>query len=248
MGDIPPQVVVPDKISIDGSTPSAFQGQSQIHQPPYPAGHATMDYQSTSQPHIPHQRYDDVQFNMAKHQGQAHGGPYNMGAMANALPQPSQRPGQYHPGQHPPTVSSSSMANQLPIQQYGGQPGLGPVANQQYYIQQHPQMTPYYPTPIASSQSYTNMPRPNMGYYPTPVTMSQQAPATYYYAQVGHFPVPAQSLPGQVLPAPYLSSTTPHSDPRFSRTLSVDQTGASTPSQDRGSCKCKQCWEGWRVK
>lgn len=239
MGDVPPQAGVPDEAAMDDSTPGAFQGQSPTHPQPYPAVHITTDYQPTFQQHIPHQQYDHARLNMAKPQVPTQGAPYNMTAMANALPQSSQR--QYHQGQQQPSAGpSAGMPNQIPFQQYGGQPALGPVANQQYYLQQQPQMPSYYPTHIAPSQPYANMPRPNMGYYPTPAAMSQPAPAstTYYYTQMGHFPVPPQGIPGQVLSAPYISPAT-HHDQRFSRSLSVDQTGTSTPSQDRGSCEYK---------
>lgn len=167
-----------------------------------------------------------------------------MGAMANALPQPSHGSGPYHQGQQrfsPAAGSSATLPNQLPIQQYPGQPGLGPAANHQYYLQQHPHMAPYYSGPLAPSQAYANMPRQNLGYYPGPVTMSQPAPssASYYYAQMGQFPGPVQGGSGPVLAAPYMSSNAPHLNQRFSQALSVDQTGASTPSQDRGSCECE---------
>ena len=162
-----------------------------------------------------------------------------MSSMGNALPQPSYRAEQYLQGQqrfNHPVGPSPAIPNQLPVQQ--------PFGNHQYYLQQHPHMAQYYSAPLSPSQTYANMSRPTMGFYHNPVMMNQPGqgpPSTpYYYAQAGHYPAQAQALTGQVFAAQYPPSGTPQSDPRLSKSLHFNQTGTSTPSQDRASCKSHQ--------
>lgn len=157
-----------------------------------------------------------------------------MSSMGNALPQPSYRAEQYLQGQqrfNHPVGPSPAIPNQLPVQQ--------PFGNHQYYLQQHPHMAQYYSAPLSPSQTYANMSRPTMGFYHNPVMMNQPGqgpPSTpYYYAQAGHYPAQAQALTGQVFAAQYPPSGTPQSDPRLSKSLHFNQTGTSTPSQDRAS-------------
>ncbi|KAH8889498.1 hypothetical protein GQ53DRAFT_652269 [Thozetella sp. PMI_491] len=161
----------------------------------HPHGQVAVDYSANvpqvQQPYQDAQHAFSSQLDMTQPQGPARPGPYNMGAMASALPQPNYRPSQYIQGQ----------------QRY----------NQQYYLPQHPPAASYYPAPLSPSQGQSNMhQRPGIPYYPNTVVMSQQPHPTshYYYAQPGQFAGQPQNLPVQMMPVQYLSSASAQGDPR----------------------------------
>lgn len=135
----------------------------------------------------------NTHFDMAQPQIPARGGPYNMNALANALPQNNYRQAPYNPSQmrYNPTGSPPTMAGQgQPMPQYNGQPAMNQMPNQAYYMQQQQQMSHYYNSPISSSQPQANMsPRPNMPFYGNQVMPNHQAHPSmaYYYAQMGPF-------------------------------------------------------------
>lgn len=252
MGDIPPPVGTPNVLPMEDGAPNPFPGPTSPGRPhPLQQSHSGT-YQSTGYSSIAPQNYANLQpafssqIDITQSQGSGRGGPYNMNAMVNALPQQHYRPGQYPQNQHrfsPQNASPSTMSNQMPPQQqqYEAQGGINPLANQQYYLPQHAGGMPqYYSTSMSPPHSQTNISsRNNMGYYPSPVLMNPQgsAPATYYYPQAPHYSTQPHGMPAQLISPQYLSSTPPQSDPRMAAALPVDQYGTSSYPQDRGSCK-----------
>ncbi|KAI1810543.1 hypothetical protein GGS20DRAFT_579791 [Poronia punctata] len=130
-------------------------------------------------------------------------GPYDMSAMATALPQPGYRPGfsvgpqqQQQQQQQRYVPPGTNVISQLV--QYPGQPHMSHLAGQQYYVQQHQPLPHYYNAQMSAipQQHHTGpqMPRGGMGmgYYPNPVLMNQhqsstQAPTYYYPAAPNHY-------------------------------------------------------------
>ncbi|KAI1326206.1 hypothetical protein F5Y16DRAFT_410986 [Xylariaceae sp. FL0255] len=147
------------------------------------------------------------QLDMSQQQGADRQGPYNMNAMANALPQTSYRPG-YPNGQQPRYCPSGpNMAPQ--IMQYGQQ-----HMNQQYYMPQQQPMSPYYTQMPTSShhQQHPISPRSNMnmGYYPNMMNQSQAGMPGYYYPQSNQYPAQNPPMHGH-MPQPqyYLPDGSP---------------------------------------
>lgn len=144
-------------------------------------------------------------------------GPYNMGNMANALPQPSFRPGQYPQGaQQRYNPASPSMMHQMPqMPQYAGHPPM-PMANQAYYIQQ-PQMPPYYGAgQLSTTQTQTQSPisaRQPMAFYPNPMMMNHPQSA-YYYPQANQYPGQAQTIPN-MMHGQFMAASPTTTDPRM---------------------------------
>jgi len=182
------------------------------------------------------------QLGMAQQQGQARGGPYNMNAMMNALPQsPGYRQPPFNPGQQRfnSAGASSSAVNhaQQPQLQYAGQSNLmNPMTNQSFYVPQQAPMTQYYGGPISPiQQQHGNMPqRSNMGFYPNQMAMNtQQGPpsANYYYpAQTQQFAAQTQSVQGHMMRGQY----PPQMDPRLMQQHGAEQlnSDASLPASE----------------
>lgn len=153
---------------------------------------------------------------MAQPQIPARPGPYNMASLANALPQPPYRQVPVNSSQmrYNPSGASPGMLGQAqPMHQYSGQGAMGQVPNQAYYMQQQPQMSPYYNSPMSPSQPQSNMsPRtnmPNMPYYGNQLMGSQQPHSSmgYYYPQMAPFHSHAQAphnqaMMGSFMPVP----------------------------------------------
>jgi hypothetical protein len=254
MGDIPPPAGASNEYPREDGVTSPFPGPTSPRQPLHHSQNHPGAYQSAGYSSIAPQNYANPQhafssqLDMAQSQASGRGGPYNMNAIVNALPQQQYRPGQYPQNQQrfsPQSASPSTMPNQMPLQQqqYEAQGGINPLANQQYYIPQPAGGMPqYYSTSMSPPHAQTNVSsRNNMGYYPSPVIVNQQAsaPATYYYPQAGHYSTQAHPMSAQLMPAQaqYLSSTPPQSDPRMAAALPADQYGTSSYPQSRGSCK-----------
>jgi hypothetical protein len=249
MGDIPPPVGASNEFPREDGAPSPFPGPTPAGQPLHLPQNQPGAYQSAGYSSIAPQNYANPQhafssqLDIAQSQGSGRGGPYNMNAMVNALPQQHYRPGQYPQNQQrfgPQTASPSTMPNQMPLQQqqYEAQGGINPLANQQYYLPQHAGGMPQYYSTSMPPHSQTNVSsRTNMGYYPSPVLMNPQAsaPSTYYYPQAPHYGTQAHGMPAQLISAQYLSSTPPQSDPRMAASLPSDQYGTPSYPQNRGS-------------
>jgi hypothetical protein len=248
MGDIPQPVGAPNEFTTEDGAINAYPGPTSPSQRLQHAQGHLGAYQSAAyspQNYGTPQHAFSTQLDMAQSQGQGRGGPYNMSAIANALPQQNYRPGQYSQNQQrfgPQNASPLAVPTPMPLQQqqYEGQHGINPLANQQYYLPQHASGIPqYYPTSMSPPQLQTNAsPRPNMQFYPSPVIINPQAPgsAPFFY-QHGQFGVQAQSTPTQVMSSQYLGSTPPQSDPRLAAALPSDHYGISAYAQDRGSSK-----------
>ena len=233
--------------------PSPFPGPTSPSQPfPQAQNHpGTFHSAGYSQNYTNAQPAFSSQLDMAQSQGSGRGGPYNMNAMMNALPQQQQyRSGQYPQNQQrfsPPNASSSTMQNHMPLpqQQFEAQGGINPMANQQYYLPQHGGGMPqYYSTSMTPPHSQTNLPtRNNMGYYPSPAVMTTQqasAPATYYYPQPAQYGTPPSNpMAAHLMPVQYLSSIPPQSDHRMAAALPTDQFDpyGRPYIQSRGSSK-----------
>ncbi|KAK8055375.1 hypothetical protein PG993_000602 [Apiospora rasikravindrae] len=208
MGDAPPNASSPN----DLTHPEALGG--------------TLDDQGNSTgSHVglsafqPQQHFDpshnafSAQFDMTHPQVNGRVGPYNMGAMANALPQTNYRSTytqgaqpRYNTGGPPPGVAHSMPQ----MAQYGGHTAVNPIVGQQYYMPHHPQVQQFYGHQLAPSQQAANMsPRHNMAYYPNQVMMNpaqQQLSGGYYYGQPGTYAGQNQAMPGQMMPGQFIAS------------------------------------------
>ncbi|CAJ2501427.1 Uu.00g042800.m01.CDS01 [Anthostomella pinea] len=176
------------------------------------------------------------QIDMSHTQGSGRQGPYNMSAMANALPQSGYRPG-YTTGQQQqqqqPRYNHGAAPNMMPqVAHYPGQSVMPqPLGGQQYYMAQHPQMPQYYNAQLSpnsqhqSSQQSGLPPRHNMnmGYYTNAVLVNQsqqQLPTGYYYPPSGQFSAPNSAVHGQMAPTQFLM---PDGTPGGPRGLSPSQ-------------------------
>jgi hypothetical protein len=158
-------------------------------------------YQSHEQPAISPPAFVS-QLDMAYQQRRT---PFDMNAMANALPQ---GPYRTHPYNHGPP---------MPGAQFATPTTMAPMAMPQYYVPQHTHIGQFYTTPLAPQPPSTLPPRSDLGYYQSPVMMNQQlhAPQQYYYTPGGQFPAQGHHMQGQVALGQYgLPSMHQHPDPR----------------------------------
>ncbi|KAJ4413706.1 hypothetical protein N0V82_008388 [Gnomoniopsis sp. IMI 355080] len=173
-----------------------------------------------------------VSFDMAQPQGPVRQNPYNMGALANALPQANYRQGHFNPTPAqmrynnvgpPPAVGQTQH-----MPQYGA--AMGHMPNHSYYTQQQPHMQPYYGSPISPSQAQSNMaPRSTMQYYGNQVQQPHPSMG-YYYAQMPHFAQQGQAS-HQGPPGSYMTVATAH-DPRLgpNQLGDIGESGAFSPT------------------
>lgn len=202
-------------------------------------------------PTYPQQSYNfaqqalNVNFDMAQPQVPIRPGPYNMTALANALPPANYRQGPFNPAQlrYNPSSSTSNIVGQTQaMPQYSGQPPMGHVPNPSYYMQQQPQMSPFYGSPMSSAQQQPNVSsRPNMSYYGNQVMPSQQSHPSmaYYYAQMPQFAHQGQP-PHQGMPGSYIPGASAQHDPRLGPSQHGDGPEGppfSPTQQDLRQCK-----------
>jgi hypothetical protein len=237
MGDIPLQPGAPTESSRQNvstaSTIGSGPGFGTVNQPTYPLGQAaSFEYRAGGYPPMIQSQYGNAPYTFASHMDMAQGltagrtGPYNMMAMANALPPP----GNYRPVHHGqiqhmfnPTAGYPNMSGQVPMHlpQYHVPGSVAPMAHQQqYYIPQptHAQMQQYYPVPVSPNRQSTNAAvRVNMGYYHNPVPTGQHAYGSgqYYYAQGVSYPSQGQNMHAQMMQANYAPSALQHMDLRL---------------------------------
>ncbi|KAH8201664.1 hypothetical protein TruAng_004185 [Truncatella angustata] len=158
----------------------------------------------------PTQNAFTAQFDMTQAQGTGRGasqGPYNMSAMANALPQPAYRPGSNHTGQVRYNADGSSPGVTPQMAQYAGQTNMNHLAGQSYYVAQHAHMSPYYAQLPPAQQQGNLAQRHNMNFYPNQVMMNhaqQSAPAGYYYPPPNHYPSHNSTLAGNMMINQYI--------------------------------------------
>ncbi|KAI0147886.1 hypothetical protein F4776DRAFT_673231 [Hypoxylon sp. NC0597] len=244
MEDVPPPSAANNEFATGDVVNGTHQGRLQNEgQAPLPQGHSPTNdpvFQTQYQQlYSPTTNAFPSQIDMAHTQGPARQGPYNMTAMASALPQAGYRPS-YNPGQPPQRFnngSSSSMIPSIPqMAQFAGPPGMAQLGGQPYYVTQHPQVTPYYNAHMQSSQQHQGSqqpslsPRHNMSYYPNPVMMNQPQhpplPTGYYYPQSSQFSSQHSTIQAQMAPGQYLVADGTPNDPRVaSPSQGNDQVG-----------------------
>ena len=207
MGDTSLQSCPPADLPRSDASTGAFQTSSAagvVH------SHVSADYPSAlpsmplgQQPSSPHYAFSSQLDITQPHHGLTRTESFDMGSMANALPQPGYRPGPYGQGQsrYNPIVIPS------PVPQFGGHNPIGPVAGQQYYaLPPHTHTAHYYATPLSPQPSGSNGPlRADLGYYPSAVAVNQQPhlAAQYYYPQAPNYPGQAAQAPTQLMMGQY---------------------------------------------
>ncbi|OTB08677.1 hypothetical protein M426DRAFT_316690 [Hypoxylon sp. CI-4A] len=173
-------------------------------------------------------------------------GPYNMTAMASALPQAGYQPG-YNPRQPPQRFNTGPSSNMIPpitqMAQFANPPGVAQLGGQPYYVQ-HPQMSQYYNAHLPPSQQQHQAsqqpslsPRHGMNYYSNPLMMNQPqhtVAAGYYYPPSNQYASPHSTMQGQMVAGQYLVADGTSSDPRgASPSHGVDHMGVvSNPTSN----------------
>jgi hypothetical protein len=238
MGDIPQREGASNKQSPDNGNgvpnlpldraPSQFGGYQSS---PYPS--AAHQHQATTQ-----QFAYSNQIDLSHSQAAVRDGSFNMSSIAGALPQQSYRHGGQYSQMHshqqqqrynPQNLMPSNITNQLQQAQYGGQAGLSPLPNQQYYLPPHTApMAQYYTTALSPAPANVAS-RANLGYYPSPLLPSPAT--TFYYPQPAYPTQSAQGMPTQMMPPQFLSPTPPQPDPRLSAAPPADHYGVASSSQ-----------------
>ncbi|KAK8088130.1 hypothetical protein PG997_003091 [Apiospora hydei] len=208
MGDAPPNTSSPNDLTHPEALGGTFDDQGNSA-----GSHVGLSTFQPQQHFDPSHNAFSAQFDMTHPQVNGRLGPYNMGAMANALPQTNYRPTytqgaqpRYNTGGPPPGVAHSMPQ----MAQYGGHTAVNPIVGQQYYMPHHPQVQQFYGHQLAPSQQATNMsPRHNLAYYPNQVMMNpaqQQLSGGYYYGQPGTYAGQNQAIPGQMMPGQFIAS------------------------------------------
>ncbi|KAI1805915.1 hypothetical protein F4811DRAFT_193733 [Daldinia bambusicola] len=250
MEDVPPPPAANSEFATGEAVGGVSQGRSQI-EGRLPLSHSQglagdpafqVQYQ---QLYGPSPNIFSGQLDMSHAQGPGRQGPYNMTAIANALPQAGYRPS-YNPGQLPQRFSAGPSSNMIPpipqVAQFAGPPNMTQLGGQHYYVAQHPQLASYYNAHLSPSQQQHQThqhpslsPRHSLSYYPSPVVMNQSQqtfPAGYYYPTSNQFTSPHPTLHGQAAtPGQYLMADGTSSDPRGQSPLDGNnQAGVDTNS------------------
>jgi hypothetical protein len=217
MGDVP--VPPPSTSANDHSTLAAYSGPlhgSNLSGNPLghaPDPNANSVAHSQYQPQLdPSQHAFSTQFDMTKPHGSGRGAPqnpYNMSAMAGALPQSGFRPGVNNSNGQQRYNAAGPMPGPVPhMTPYQGQPVNHHLVGQQYYMAQQAQMPHYYNDHMHAGQHQGNLsPRHNMNLYQGQVMMGQshqQIPAGYYYPQPGHYPSHSAPMHGSMFPTAFV--------------------------------------------
>ncbi|KAI0176438.1 hypothetical protein GGR52DRAFT_362136 [Hypoxylon sp. FL1284] len=225
MEDVPPPPAANPKFAgadiVGGTQPGRSQtdGQPPLQQGPSPANNPAFQAQYQQQLYGPAPNASSSQLDIAHGPGPARQGPYNMAAMANALPQPGYRPG-YNPGQ-PQRFNAGPSSNMMPHIPQMAQ--FGQLGGQPYYVPQHPQMSPYYNAQLSPSQQHQAAqqsglsPRHSLNYYTNPIMMDHSQhplPAGYYYPSSAQYPSPHSAVQGHMTPGQLLMPDGASSDPR----------------------------------
>lgn len=241
MGDVPPPSSSPNGHLSQEAFDSSYHasGIDEGHAAPFqgPGGNTSGFRSSYEQHPDPSQNAFSAQFDMTQPQGTGPGpiqGSYNMSAMANALPQPTFRPGANNVGQVRYNSNGSPSGMMPPVAQYPGQSNMNHMATQQYYMAQHAPMPNYYNAQMPPAQQQAGLPpRHNMGYYPNQAMMNQTQqpmPTGYYYPHPGQYQGHNTTMPGTMMPNQYMPQ-----DPRGSSSGYQASVGAFGASD--GRCK-----------
>ncbi|KAK3310316.1 YT521-B-like domain-containing protein [Chaetomium strumarium] len=187
-----------------GATPASAQ-----YPYPYPSASVGPTYQRHQEQPAGSQHAFMSQLDMTQQQRTA---PFDMNAMANALPQ-QQQPyrAQYHGLSHDaprysPATTMGMFSPGTPAQNYAAQFGaagmMSTVTAQQYYVPQHAaRMAQFYPTAMSPQPPSALPPRTDLGYYPSPLVLNQppHAALQYYYTPAvpaqGHIPLGQYGVP-----------------------------------------------------
>ncbi|KAI0842262.1 hypothetical protein F5Y06DRAFT_285037 [Hypoxylon sp. FL0890] len=245
MEDVPPPSAANSEFATGNVVGAPQRGTHTEGQAPLPQGHSPANdpaFQAQYQQlYGPNPSTFNSQIDMAHAQGPARQGPYNMTAMAGALPQAGYRPG-YNAGQPPQRFNNGPSSGIIPsipqMAQFTGPPGMAQLGGQPYYVAQHPQVSPYYNAHLSPSQQHqgpqqSNLsPRHSMSYYSNSVMMNQPQhpplPAGYYYPQSSQFPSSHSTIQAQMAPGQYLVADGTSSDPRMASPLhGNDQVGST---------------------
>ncbi|KAI1259655.1 hypothetical protein F5Y18DRAFT_420644 [Xylariaceae sp. FL1019] len=185
---------------------------SAYSQTPSPSNHAAFQVQY-QQLYPTHSNIFSNQFDMSQTQGADRHGPYNMNAMANALPQTAYRSGYTGVQQNRYAPSAPSMVPQM-MPFHGQQQHVPQLASQQYYMPQQAQIPQYYNTqmsPTSQHQAHQSGLPPranmNMGYYPNTGMANPSQPLVpgYYYPSSNHYPAQNVPLQGHMQRSQYVS-------------------------------------------
>lgn len=248
MGDVPPPSSSPnDRVAqeaLNASFPGSDLDQSQTGFAQRSSASSTVYQPQYQHQFDPSQNAFSAQFDMTQPQGIGRGasqGPYNMGAMANALPQNAFRPGVNNAAQARYNTDGSSSGVMPQMTPYVGQSHMNHFAGQQFYMAQNAHMSAYYNAQLPPSQQQANLSsRHNMNFYPTQAMMNhaqQPLTATYYYPSANHYPSHNSPMAGNMMSNQYL----PH-DPRgTSPTTYQGQASAGGYNAPEGGCGRATC-------
>ncbi|KAI0143610.1 hypothetical protein GGR57DRAFT_518275 [Xylariaceae sp. FL1272] len=194
----------------NASSNSIADNVSAYSQSPSPSNHAAFQAQYQQLYPTPSNTFSN-QFDISQSQGTDRQGPYNMSAMANALPQTAYRSGYSGVQQHRYAPSAPSMMPQM-MPFHGQQQHMPQLANQPYYMPA--QIPQYYNTqmpPTSQHQAHQSSLPPranmNMGYYPNTgmPNQSQTLVTGYYYPPSNHYPVQNASIQSHMQRSQYIS-------------------------------------------
>ncbi|KAI1422640.1 YT521-B-like domain-containing protein [Xylaria sp. FL1777] len=177
-------------------------------------------------------------------QGSSRQGPYDMSAMANALPQSGYRPG-YSSGQQHQRFTPAG-PNIIPqMVHFPNQPHMSQLANQQYYLPQHQQIQQYFSTQMSPNTQHQQQQHQlgslrggmGVGYYGNIMTNQSQVPVPgYYYHSSNLFPAQNPSIHNHLAQSQFFVPDGSSGDRRASSPLqrhnNIDGLGGFVPSED----------------
>lgn len=225
-------------------------------------GRAAANHSSSAPPSQSHRRHSQIAGSPRAPQPQLEmthqprPPPFDMSAMANALPQQPYPPQSY--GHGPPRYNAAAMMSPevvppMPSAHFGAPPTVGPVPAQQYHVPHHAHMSQYYPTPLSPQPLAALPPRADLAYYPSPFLVNQPPPpgAHYYYAPGATFPAHAHHMQGH-FPAgqygpPNAHQNPPETKPRESQPGRQAANPASVGQQETGQYPFPGVCENRRV-
>ncbi|KAI1441099.1 hypothetical protein F5Y02DRAFT_316179 [Annulohypoxylon stygium] len=253
MEDVPPPSAANNEFATGDVVGSAYQGRAQNEGPPLlpqglnPASNPAFQgqYQQT---YDPSPNAFSGQLEMSHSQGPSRQGPYNMTAMAAALPPSGYRPN-YNQGQPQQRYNAAPSSNMIqPMQQmaqFTGPPNMAQLGGQPYYVTQHPQLSSYYNAQFTSPQQQHQMPqqsnmtpRHNLNYYPNQAMMNQSqhplSAAGYYYPPANQYQSPHPNLQNQMNPGQYILADGSSNDIRNMSPPHVNDQSSMVANSTRG--------------
>ncbi|KAI0910751.1 hypothetical protein F4823DRAFT_623992 [Ustulina deusta] len=159
-------------------------------------------------------------------QGSSRQGPYDMSAIANALPQSGFRPG-YSSGQQHQRYTPAG-PNIIPqMVHFPSQSHMSQLANQQYYLPQHQQIQQYFNAQVSPNAQHHQQHQLGslrgsigIGYYTNIMTSQSQVPVPgYYYPPSNQFPVQNSSIHSHLAQPQFFQPDNSSGDPTVSSPL-----------------------------